>query len=142
MSNRARRLWLLGGLLFVVGLPLLGRWARNSSAPTCALDGVPIDPLYQVTIVDAQGQPHVFCCLRCAGLWSKRAAEPPRAVTVTDEASGQEVPAENACYVRSSVVTTPVTGNRIHTFRRQADAQEHAQAFAGVVLPEDEKPFQ
>jgi hypothetical protein len=140
-EGRRRWLWAVLGLAVVVGLPVLGHWARRSAVPHCALDGVEIDPRYQVSVVDGRGQAHAFCCLHCAQAWVARQPDTPRAITVTDEATGQEIEAASACYVRSSVVTTPVTGNRIHAFRRRADAEEHASAFSGVVLTGAEKPF-
>jgi hypothetical protein len=128
------------GLLVVVGLPLAGHWARRHAAEGCALDGMRIDPAYRVEVVDARGYPHAFCCIRCGQRWLKN-EPPPRAITVTDEASGQAIAADKAWYVASSVVTMPVTGNKVHTFRERADAERHAEQFWGAILPDAEKPF-
>jgi hypothetical protein len=125
----------------VVGLPLAAHWARRPSDPGCALDGAAVDPVYRVKVLDGRGQWRAFCCLRCAQIWIRDQAVPPRAVTVTDEPSGDELPAGAAEYVRSSVVTTPTTGNRVHVFRRRADADRHAAAFGGTVLAGSERPF-
>jgi hypothetical protein len=62
-------------------------------------------------------------------------------VLVTDEATGRALPAASAWFVRSAVTTTPVTGNRIHAFRNQADADKHAETFRGTVLVGQELPF-
>jgi endogenous inhibitor of DNA gyrase (YacG/DUF329 family) len=138
----SKRVWLgLVGLFVVVGLPLMGSWARRQAAGSCALDGMAIDPVYRVEVVDARGQPHPFCCLRCAQMWLDRQQARPLAITVTDEVSGRPIDAAAAWFVSSSVVTMPTTGNRIHAFGTRHDAEKHAASFAGSVLPESEYPF-
>jgi hypothetical protein len=136
-----RWLMVLAGLAVVVGLPLLGKWARRTPGKRCALDGFPIDPTYRVRVVDGQGQDHAFCCIHCATLWLAHEPVAPRAVFVTDEVSGQEVEAASAWFVRSLVITVAHTGNDIHAFRSQADADRHAQSARGTVLANAEKPF-
>jgi hypothetical protein len=128
------------GLAAMVGLPVLGRLARRTDTG-CALDGAKIDPAYRVEVVDADGQTHAFCCVRCAEIWLRHRAAPPRAVRVTDEVSGEPVDAASAWFVRSSVVTRPATGNRVHAFRSRADAEKHAATFAGVVLEPAQRPL-
>lgn len=130
----------LVGLAVVVGLPLAAHWLRQRQESGCALDGMNIDPLYRVVVTDGQGRQHAFCCPRCAQLWLAR-EEPAASVTVTDEASGESLLAAEAVYVRSSVVTVPATGNRVHVFKSRVDAERHAAAFAGAVLPESQRPF-
>ena len=127
--------------LVVVGLPVAGNWFRGRAEPGFALDGGEIVPAYRVRVVDGRGDSHLFCCVACARIWLQRQPAPPRAVAVTDEESGEEIDASEAWYVRSSVVTTPTTGNRVHVFRNRADAEKHADAFGGVVLPGSERPF-
>src|SRR5262249_37492263 len=141
--NRARSRWLLllAGLLVIVGLPVAGKWMRRQAAPRCALDGLKIEPLYRVRVVDRAGSSHNFCCVHCAGLWLARQGERPEAVFVTDEAGGAELAARSAYFIRSAVVTNPVTGNRVHVFRERMAAEEHARAFGGRALTEAEKPF-
>jgi hypothetical protein len=129
------------GLVVLVGLPILAHWARRAEKAGCALDGTRVDPVYRVVIVDGRGRSQEFCCLRCAELWLGRQPVAPRTITVTDETTGEEIAADAAFYVRSSVVTTPATRNRIHVFRRQADAARHAEAFSGTVLSGAEQPF-
>jgi hypothetical protein len=138
-----RTFWLstLAGLAVVVGLAVGAHWARHDPQAGCALDGSKIDPIYRVEILDDQGDSHAFCCPTCARLWLGRQPTPPRAITVTDEASGERIDARAAYYVRSAVVTRPTTGNRIHVFRDRADADRHAEAFGGAVLSEAEGPF-
>jgi hypothetical protein len=133
------RIGLVG--LVVVGLPLLGYWARQRREPGCALDGAPINPRYRVTMVDAQGRSQAFCCPRCAQLWLARQPAAPAAITVTDETTGRPLDAAAAWYVRSLVATSPATGNRIHVFASRTDAESHAAGFFGTVLTDVEKPF-
>ena len=139
---RASGWWIAAaGLLVVVGLPLVGKWVRRTPQERCTLDGARIDPLYRVRVVDNQDQDHPFCCIRCATLWLSRQKVKPRSVRVTDEATGREIDAAAAWFVRSSVVTMAHTENRIHAFARHADAARHAAAALGSVLPDSERPF-
>jgi nitrous oxide reductase accessory protein NosL len=94
-----------------------------------------------VEVIDHGGKRLEFCCPACARIWMRRQPEPPRSVTVTDEASGELIDAAAACYVRSAVVTTPGTGNRVHVFRNRADAAKHAERFGGHVLSDSENPL-
>jgi hypothetical protein len=135
------RLGGVAGLVVVVGLPLAAYLMRGNANGGCALDGAKINTAYRVQIVDGHGDSHAFCCLRCAQLWLKRQSAPPQSVVVADESSGEEIDAQEAVYVRSSVVTTPATGNRIHAFRSRADAEKHADRFGGTVLSESETPL-
>jgi hypothetical protein len=139
----AKGTWVRGLIVLavVVGLPLAGHWARSHRDPGCALDGTRVAPEYRVEVVDAGGRAHVFCCPICARTWLRRQGEPPCSVTVTDEVSGRPVDAAAAWYVRSSVVTVPLTGNSIHAFRDRADAERHAAERNGTVLPESERPL-
>jgi NosL len=132
---------LLVGLIVVVGLPLVGRWARWHSRSGCAFDGGKIDPSYRVAVVDARGNSHDFCCIRCAQCWLRRQPAPLSAITVTDEASGEMIAAATAWYVRSTVVTMPMTQNRVHVFRNKADAETNAAGHGGRLLSEAELPF-
>jgi hypothetical protein len=132
---------LLLALAVVVGLPVVGHRLRRPAGPTCALDGVAIDPRYRVEVGDGRGAEHAFCCPRCAVLWLRRQPESGYTVSVTDEVSGERIDAATAWFVRSPVVTSPATGNRLHAFRRRADAEEHARTFGGAVLSESERPF-
>src|SRR4051812_42056978 len=100
---------LLAVLVVVVVLALAGTWARRNFAGRCALDGGEIDSLYRVRVVDEHGRSHLFCCIRCAETWLAARGGRPRAVYVTDEASGREITADRAWYVRSSVVTRATT---------------------------------
>jgi hypothetical protein len=138
-SARARAALLLVGLAVIVGLPLVGWWARQDAVPRCALDGLDIEPRYRVRVTDDAGS-YEFCCTRCAEQWLARHPG-PAAVFVTDEAGGDEIDARAATFVRSPVITNRVTGNRVHAFRNRADAEAHARQFGGWVLRDGERPF-
>jgi len=130
------------GWALVAALPLAGSWARRQAGDGCALDGVPIESRYRVRIVAAPGPSHEFCCIRCAQAWQQHGAGSAASVFVTDEASGEEVAASQATYVRSTVITTPTSGNRVHTFARPEDAERHAETCHGTVLPDQARPFE
>ncbi len=137
------RLWLtviLAGLT-VVGLPVLGTWSRRHRLPRCALDGAPIERIYAVQIIDAEGERHEFCCIRCADYWLARQTVRVRGVRVTDEVSGRLIEAEAAFFVSSSIVTNRATGNRMHVFEHRDDAQRHAAPRRGPLLVGWARPF-
>jgi hypothetical protein len=133
---------LVAVLLVVVGLPLAGKWLRRQRGPRCSLDGLPIEPLYQARVIDQEGHSHCFCCVLCARTWLERQRERSVAIFVTDETGRQEIDGRSAHFVRSTVVTNPVTENHVHVFKDRADALEHARAFAGWELTGKERPFQ
>ena len=128
------------GLAVVVALPLLGKWARRDDPPCCARDGQRIEPLFRVRFVEDDAE-RVFCSVACAEFWLARPGHRPRAILVTDEASGQELRAAQAYFVRSAVVTPPTRRNRTHAFAQYADAARHASAFRGVMLLGADRPF-
>ena len=141
--SMSRRDWSGGlvGLLFLAALPAVRRWALSPETGWCAFDGQPIQPAYRVLVVEGPGQTREFCCVRCADLWLRRQPDRPQDVVVTDEATGRPVVAAAAVFVRSTVVTQPTTGNRVHTFANPADAHRHASAARGTVLTGADRPF-
>jgi hypothetical protein len=124
-----------------VGLPVVGRLARQRVGDRCAIDGVAIEPIYRVRIVDRGNRSHEFCCLKCALLWQSAHEAESSAVFVTDETGGKEVLSRQAYFAVSTVVTMPTTLNRIHAFAEETDAQKHAQTFGGRVLNGADRPF-
>ena len=140
----AKQHWLLasGALLVVLGLPFVGKSLRSAGPPGCQLDGVVIEQAYVVRVTDALQHEHSFCSVRCAQLWLERHGRPVRSVKVTDELSGQFIDQTTAWYVRSSVVTTPTSGNRVHVFRERAAALEHAATHGGRLLEMEARPFE
>lgn len=139
--QRKNLLYVALGIMLVVGVPLAGKWLQPHSGERCALDGVAIEPLYRVRLVDQAGKDYPFCCIQCATVWLAQQPTRPRAVFVTDEITGNEIPASEAYFVRSLVVTMPATGNSIHVFKTMADAQRHADAGGGSILTGAERPF-
>ena len=142
LSIRTSRVQIVLAVVAVAAVAgLAGSYARRSPTGRCALDGAVIEPIYRVRIVDELGQDRLFCCIRCAELWLEARPEKPRAIFVTDEASGAEVPAEQAFFVRSAVVTTPTTRNRVHAFRERYDAERHAATAHGRLLTGEPQPL-
>ena len=139
-----RGFWLssLAVAVLAVGLPCLGTFVRRQRLPQCALDGVAIDPVYAVEIIDGQGKSQRFCCIRCAQYWLAKEPLVTGAVHVTDEVSARPLDAADAYFVRSNVITNPVTGNRIHSFAGRGDAESHAKQFRGRILDDGERPLQ
>jgi len=141
-SSKASWITALVGVAVAAALPLLAHWLRRNSRGGCDLDGLPIDPTYQVEVVGHDGRRHLFCCVKCAALWIERQPDRPLAVTVTDEWTGRPVDARNAAYVRSLIATNPVTGNRIHVFADAESAKKYQSNNPGTAhLTEGERPF-
>jgi NosL len=140
-QKSSRTLWIIAGLGLVIGLPLLGRWSREHAPTRCALTGLTIEPRFRVRLVEAGGLSWDFCCIQCAEGWLARRKNRTSAIYVTDEASGNLIDARTAFLVHSSAITNSITGNRIHAFRNQADAQNHARALHGEELNGSERPF-
>src|SRR5262245_6698493 len=136
------RLIILTGFLALVLLPVAGFLVRSSREPGCALDGMVVDPTCRVRIQEGDKN-YEFCCVRCAELWLKRQPKRPRDIFVTDEPSGQEIPALTAYFVRNQVVTMPVTGNRVHAFKDPLEADKYANdpVSRGTVLEKSDRPF-
>jgi hypothetical protein len=136
-----KRIAIAAGIVSMLALPFLGNWLRRIPEARCALDGGALVTSYRVRLADAEGQERDFCCIRCAQLWLERREQPARAIWVADETSGVMIEAEGAHFVRSLVVTTPTTGNRIHAFRDLADAERHAEKCRGTILTGGDRPF-
>lgn len=139
-----RGFWLfaLAVACLAVGLPCLGAWLRRQQAPQCALDGVRLDPVYVVDIAESSGRHRQFCCILCAEYWLAKTPSPEAMIQVTDEVSAKTIPANEAYFARSSVMTNSVTLNRIHAFADRDEAEAHARQFGGRVLEGQERPFQ
>ena len=136
-----KRIAIAAGIVSMLALPFVGNWLRRTPEARCALDGGALMTSYRVRVEDADGRLRDFCCIRCAQLWLERREPPVRAIWVADETSGALIEAEAAHYVRSLVVTTPTTGNRIHAFRDLEDAKRHAEKCRGTILTGGERPF-
>ncbi len=82
-----------------------------------------------------------FCSLRCAEWWLKATGTKPVRVRVTDEATGDELDASEATFVRSDVIGHALSHERRHVFRALRDAESHARAFRGRILTKGDVPF-
>jgi hypothetical protein len=134
-------LWSMTGLVMVSCLAIAGHLFRAGREGRCAWDGLPIEPIYQVRLEERNGSSYMFCCLGCAERWWDRRGQDVRGLWVTDETSGIELAAHEAHFVRSTVVTNAITGNRLHAFREERAARQHAQAARGRVMLGSERPF-
>lgn len=126
---------------FAILIPLMGVWSRQGRPPGCSLDGVAIQSLYQVWVLDHRGTRHAFCSLACAELWLLHQAHKPQTITVVDEITGAAISADQAYFVRSLVVTQKGGTNRIHVFQELREAENHARLCHGVLLVGKDRPF-
>jgi nitrous oxide reductase accessory protein NosL len=126
--------WPIIVIVIFVLAALAGSFLKKSGGDRCALDGMRIEPVYQVDVTPAEGKTLKFCCIECARKWMAAYKGNVGAVTVTDEVTGNRIDASIAHFVESSIVTNPSTGNRIHVFAERADAEKHAEEFGGTVI--------
>jgi hypothetical protein len=140
MRRPSPRLAFALGLAVLAALPLAARALGGSGgvAPRCAGDGRPLGAA-AVRVVSGAAERR-FCGVSCADRWCGARGEDVGEVFVVDEASGAEVPAGAAHFVRS-VVAHPATKDRVHAFARREDALRHARAYAGALLDGEERPF-
>ncbi len=104
---------------------------HRSSPLKCSLDGIGIDPLYEVTIIQEGETSYNFSCILSAQIWLMENSESISSIWVTDEMTGKKIRAELAYYVESDVTTMPHTGNRIHAFSHEKAAKLHAWQHKG-----------
>jgi hypothetical protein len=131
----------VGGLLASALIPVAGRALQPSQGPRCAADGVSLEKAPVVQIETDTADVLRFCCIGCAETWLEVTGTKPARTLVEDAASGQPIDARSAWFVRSLVLAQPATGDRIHAFRTQEDAERHAKAYAGRVLVGDAIPL-
>ena len=131
-----------GGIALVMGCWALALGvtlaARDSGAAVCALDLVPLKPIYQLDATMADGNRVSFCNTTCARTYLEQAATPAVEVTVRDEESGETLEARAAFYVESEVYTHRESSNRIHAFGMRSDAERHGEMYQGRLM---ECPF-
>jgi hypothetical protein len=119
-------IWFAAILLLAVGSRAT---LERGRADRCSLDGNRIIPVYRVDLMVDGGVLERFCCVRCAAEWPE---VPDGAYwQVRDEVTGAVLDAERASFVESTVVTIPSRQDRVHVFRRWADALEHVTAYDG-----------
>lgn len=129
--------------VFAVGaIPLAGPALRGPRGPRCALDGVTLvgAPAVRIETGDAARAP-TFCCVGCAEKWVSALAVRPHTVLVTDETTGNLVPASQAWFVRSRVASQPATSDHVHAFSLREEAERHAAAYRGTILNGPARPF-
>ena len=136
----SRRIALPVALVGVAVLPLLADWIRVDKG-RCELDGVQVQAGYRVRVIDAAGAEHRFCGVRCAELWLARSGTEARRIRVTDCASGREIDAREAWYLRTYAGWRDGAPDLIRVFASPKDAQRHAEAHGGEILPDNQRPF-
>ena len=139
--SRASVLCVLG-LAIAATLPVAGAWFRPLPTARCARDGVALESAPIATVIDAAGAHKEFCSIACADAWAALRARSVARIVVRDADTGAEIDAADAWYVRSSIVVSPATGDRVHAFSSRSAAESHAAAFRGMLLPSGELPFQ
>jgi hypothetical protein len=132
-----RALLLAGALAVGALLPLLGDRLR-ANAPRCELDGVDVERAYRARVVTADGDEHVFCGVSCARLWLARTGTGASRVLVTDSATGTEIDAASAWFVRTVAGDGP---DEIRVFAHAKDAERHVDTYRGEILSGPERPF-
>ena len=135
-----RRLLPALALAAVAALPLVAERVRTGGE-TCAFDGVAVHAAYRARVMGADGVARSFCGVRCAEAWLAREGGAPARVFVTDCASGREVDAEGATYLRSVATWQDGAPDTVRVFAQREDAERHARAYGGVVLRGEERPF-
>ncbi len=131
----------LAGLVIAAALPVVGHQVRKDGRPRCNWDGLVIEAAFRVRVRDAAGALTGFCDIGCARSWIDRQPSAPHQILVTDEASGELMDATEAFFVRSSIVTNRVTGNRWHVFRDRDHAEQHAEQSRGRLMVGPDHPF-
>lgn len=129
----------LAAAVFIV---LCGVWAflsaqhtENSGRALCAFDGLEILPLYRVEVRLPDKSLSMFCGIACAKQWLQDSGAKSAVVTVADEATGKQIPADKAFFVKSKVITNRSTGNNLHSFEKREDAEKHAREYRGDLVP-------
>ena len=131
----------LVGLVTVGTLPVVGDWIRDDSRSRCRWDGLVIDAAFRVHTRDAAGTFREFCDVGCTRSWIGRHPSASRTILVTDEDSGEMIDATEAFFVRSSIITNSITGNRWHVFRDRDRAEQHARESRGRLMVGPDHPF-
>ncbi|MDY0058916.1 MAG: hypothetical protein RBU45_03835 [Myxococcota bacterium] len=126
-------------LLGALALALLGEaiQAQVATRERCLLDRLPIQPIYQVRVNQPDGQSLHFGSPRCALSYLERLGTlRDLEVIVTDEVAGRPVPARQAFFVQSEVLTSRQDGNDWHVFADEVEARRHAMRYEGQLLPD------
>ena len=131
----------LVGLVAIGTLPVIGHWVRADDRPRCHFDGLVIDSAFRVRIEVESGSGTEFCDVSCARSWLAGHRSASSRILVTDEESGDLMESTDAFFVRSSIITNSITGNRWHVFRTRDRALQHARESRGRLMSESDHPF-
>ncbi|RJQ47946.1 MAG: hypothetical protein C4538_04680 [Nitrospiraceae bacterium] len=111
---------------------------HKQSVSVCSYDGEDIMSIYEVNIKIKNGGMLRFCSVYCAEAWFRENSPEAASVTVTDELTGEKLDASLAIFVESDVVSVAATNNRIHVFKDEYQAREHAKQYNGRIV---DNPF-
>jgi len=122
-------------------LPVIGNALRHDAVRhRCAFDGQVTLPAMVVTM-DVSGRSITCCDVRCARRWLVAHSFVATRIEVRDERGGGAIDSSAAFFVRSSVITNRVNGNRWHVFRDRAAAEQHARESRGRLMQGEDHPF-
>lgn len=134
MTSKHLALW----FALVTALGVHGRLQiRTEHALRCAIDGVRIEPIYQVDLVRAGSVLRSFCSIACARAWPE--VLPDAYWKLRDEVTGTPTDAARAHFVASRVETVPSRHESVHVFAHWMDAQAHVERHGGIAVP---NPFE
>ena len=130
-----RRSLFIGALIFAASISTLAVFFQYPfSSLRCSLDGIRIDPLYEVKIIGKDERCWSLSSILSAQIWLRENSMKVSSIWVTDEITGEKIEAGDAYYVESEVITTPHTGNKIHVFAQRTEAKLHARQFNGKLV--------
>lgn len=130
-----RRSLIIGALIFAASIStLVVVFQYPFSSLRCSLDGIRIDPLYEVKIIGKDERSWSLSSILSAQIWLRENSEAVSSIWVTDEITGEKIEAGDAYYVESEVITTPHTGNKTHVFAQREAAKLYAQQHNGKLV--------
>jgi len=126
-----RAAWIALPLLAL--LPIAGDRLR-STGERCSFDGARTDAAFRVRI-----DGRLFCGVACAQSWLAASGTTPRSITVV--ASGVELDAHDAHYVRTFSTWGDGSPDEIRVFATVEEAERRVRAYGGTILTGAERPF-
>ncbi len=134
---------LLCGWCLIIGVTVLANCQKQAVSPvaltpedTCSYCKMAIsEKQYSAELIDSEGQAFKFDDIGCMATFikSKKNVAKTIASFVMDFNERQWIKAEDAHYVRSSELSTPMNGGLI-AFKTEANAQDAAGKFHGKLL--------
>src|SRR6266496_3845482 len=148
ISNLARRTLrrrvLLWAWCLIIGVTALANCQKQAIAPValapedmCSYCKMAIsEKQYAAELIDSEGQAFKFDDIGCMANFIKNKKDPAKTIArfVMDFNERQWIKAEDAYYLRSSELSTPMNGGLI-ALKTEAKAQEAATKFHGKLLP-------